>query len=33
MIVQGFLQGVLDRVPVEGVMRKLEKAISRKISR
>ena len=33
MIVQGFLQGVLDRVPVEGVMRKLEKVISRKISR
>ncbi|MCY3898055.1 MAG: Fe-S cluster assembly protein SufD [Caldilineaceae bacterium] len=33
MIVQGFLQGVLDRVPVEAVMRKLEKVISRKISR
>ncbi len=33
MIVQGFLQGVLDRVPVESVMRKLEKVISRKISR
>ena len=33
MIVQGFLQGVLDRVPVEGVMHKLEKVISRKISR
>lgn len=33
MIVQGFLQGVLDRVPVEGVMRKLERVISRKISR
>jgi len=33
MIVQGFLQGVLDRVPVESVMRKLERVISRKISR
>ncbi|MDE0197994.1 MAG: Fe-S cluster assembly protein SufD, partial [Caldilineaceae bacterium] len=33
MIVQGFLQGVLDRVPVEAVMRKLETVISRKISR
>ena len=33
MIVQGFLQGVLDRVPVESVMHKLEKVISRKISR
>ena len=33
MIVQGFLQGVLDRVPVEAVMRKLEKVISRIISR
>ncbi len=33
MIVQGFLQGVLDRVPVEAVMHKLEKVIGRKISR
>ena len=33
MIVQGFLQGVLDRVPVESVVHKLERVISRKISR
>ena len=33
MIVQGFFQGVLDRVPVEAVAHKLEKAISRKIRR
>ena len=33
MIVQGFFQGVLDRVPVQSVVHKLEKVISRKISR
>ena len=33
MIVQGFLQKVLDRVPVEGVVKRLEKVISRKVSR
>jgi Fe-S cluster assembly protein SufD len=33
MIVQGFFQGVLDRVPVESVVHKLEKVISRKIRR
>ncbi len=33
MIVQGFLQKVLDRVPVESVVHKLEKLISRNISR
>lgn len=33
MIVQGFLQKVLDRVPVESVVHKLEKVIARKISR
>lgn len=33
MIVQGFFQEVLDRVPVESVVHKLEKVIERKISR
>ncbi len=33
MIVQGFLQKVLDRVPVEGVVKRLEKVINRKVSR
>ncbi len=31
MIVQGFFQAVLDRVPVESVVRKLEQVIERKI--
>jgi len=31
MIVQGFFQAVLDRVPVESVVRKLERVIERKI--
>lgn len=31
MIVQGFFQAVIDRVPVESVARKLEKVIERKI--
>ncbi|MBX3012489.1 MAG: Fe-S cluster assembly protein SufD [Caldilineaceae bacterium] len=31
MIVQGFFQAVLDRVPVESVVRKLESVIERKI--
>ena len=31
MIVQGFFQAVLDRVPVEGVVHKLERVIERKI--
>lgn len=31
MIVQGFFQEVLDRVPVEGVVHKLEQVIERKI--
>ena len=33
MIVQGFFQKVLDRVPVESVVHKLEQVIMRKISR
>ncbi len=33
MIVQGFFQKVLDRVPVESVVHKLEKVIARKIGR
>ena len=33
MIVQGFFQRVLDRVPVESVVHKLEQVIMRKISR
>jgi Fe-S cluster assembly protein SufD len=31
MIVQGFFQAVLDRVPVESVVHKLEQVIERKI--
>jgi Fe-S cluster assembly protein SufD len=31
MIVQGFFQAVLDRVPVESVVGKLERVIERKI--
>ncbi|MBK8798330.1 MAG: SufD family Fe-S cluster assembly protein, partial [Anaerolineales bacterium] len=31
MIVQGFFQAVLDRVPVESVVHKLERVIERKI--
>ena len=31
MIVQGFFQAVLDRVPVESVVAKLERVIERKI--
>ncbi len=31
MIVQGFFQAVLERVPVESVVRKLEQVIERKI--
>jgi hypothetical protein len=31
MIVQGFLEEVIDRIPVEGVRSKLETEIARKL--